>query len=167
MSGTIVEDSQDQVHTDCTIKNDGDGEGAFKDMINSDVGDENAVPSPEEEEEIIKKKYGGLLPKRPSLISKDHEHAFFDSADWALGKQGAQKPKGPLEALRPKLQPTPHHQGRSRRSAYAPADDGNEGNGYHSEDPEDESHKVEDGSEKDLSSEEKSCQDEPRDVLLC
>ncbi|KAH9626178.1 hypothetical protein KSS87_017702 [Heliosperma pusillum] len=111
---------------------------------------ENEMPSVQQEEEMMKKKYGGLLPKKKPLISKDHEHAFFDSADWALGKQGAHKPKGPLEALRPKLQvgrsivrhwylhdyidavsalnvvhayPTPHHQARSRRSAYAPADD--------------------------------------------
>ncbi|GAU45236.1 hypothetical protein TSUD_291200 [Trifolium subterraneum] len=34
----------------------------------------------------------------------DHERAYFDYADWAFGKPGAQKPKGPLEALRPKLQ---------------------------------------------------------------
>ncbi|XP_044491743.1 uncharacterized protein LOC123215625 isoform X1 [Mangifera indica] len=84
--------------------------------------DENhTMPSPHQEEEIIKIRYGGILPKKPPLISKDHERAFFDSADWALGKQGAQKPKGPLEALRPKLQPTPQQQVRSRRSAYAPA----------------------------------------------
>ncbi|KAG1330494.1 hypothetical protein COCNU_02G004620 [Cocos nucifera] len=95
------------------------------------------------QEEAIRKKYGGMLPKKPPLISKDHERAYFDSADWALGKvllyesvsirlydvvfiqpnqlgiryssnsiysysqqQGAPggKPKGPLEALRPKLQ---------------------------------------------------------------
>ncbi|PNX58272.1 cAMP-regulated phosphoprotein-like protein, partial [Trifolium pratense] len=55
-------------------------------------------------EDAVRKKYGGRLPKKPPLISKDHERAYFDSADWALGKQGAQKPKGPLEALRPKLQ---------------------------------------------------------------
>ncbi|CAA6673688.1 unnamed protein product [Spirodela intermedia] len=84
----------------------------------------NSMPSFQEEEKAIKKKYGGLLPKKPPLISKDHERAFFDSADWALGKQGAPvgKPKGPLEALRPKLQPTPYQQTRVRRSAYAPAD---------------------------------------------
>ncbi|KAK1285926.1 Uncharacterized protein QJS10_CPB20g01401 [Acorus calamus] len=84
----------------------------------------NSVPSYREEEEVMKKKYGGLLPKKPPLISKDHERAFFDSADWALGKQGApvEKPKNLIEALRPKLQPTPHQQVRSRRSAYAPAD---------------------------------------------
>ncbi|XP_065861363.1 uncharacterized protein [Euphorbia lathyris] len=73
-----------------------------------------------QEEEVIKKRYGGILPKKKPLISKDHEHAFFDSADWALGKQGAEKPKAPPEALRPKLQPTPQQQLRSRRSAYAP-----------------------------------------------
>ncbi|XP_039031068.1 uncharacterized protein LOC120165662 isoform X3 [Hibiscus syriacus] len=70
----------------------------------------NLMPSAREEEEAIKKKYGGLLPKKPTLISE----------------QGAQKPKGPLEALRPKLQPTPHQQMRSRRSAYAPAADDND-----------------------------------------
>ncbi|PON54137.1 Endosulphine [Parasponia andersonii] len=90
----------------------------------SDKTEENSMPSPQQEEKTIKKKYGGIVPKKPPLISKDHERAYFDSADWALGKQGAQKPKGPLEALRPKLQPTPHHQTRSRRSAYAPADEG-------------------------------------------
>ncbi|CAM8894792.1 unnamed protein product [Rhodiola kirilowii] len=38
----------------------------------------------------------------------------------ALGKQkGTEKPKGPLEALRPKLQPT-QQQTRYRKSAYAP-----------------------------------------------
>ncbi|KAJ6396297.1 hypothetical protein OIU77_021346 [Salix suchowensis] len=62
------------------------------------------MPSSKQEEEAVKKKYGGILPKKPPLISKDHERAYFDSADWALGKQGADKPKGPLEALRPKLQ---------------------------------------------------------------
>ncbi|KAL5553759.1 hypothetical protein UlMin_041160 [Ulmus minor] len=91
-----------------------------------DEKDESPMPSPQQEEETIKKKYGGIVPKKPPLISKDHERAYFDSADWALGKQGA-KPKGPLEALRPKLQPTPHQQVRSRRSAYAPSDDGEEG----------------------------------------
>ncbi|KAK9683165.1 hypothetical protein RND81_10G120300 [Saponaria officinalis] len=38
------------------------------------------------------------------LVLKDHERAYFDSADWALGKQGVEKPKGPLEGLQPKLQ---------------------------------------------------------------
>ncbi|XP_073006964.1 uncharacterized protein [Typha latifolia] len=80
----------------------------------------SGMPSAKEEEEAVKKKYGGILPRKPPLISKDHERAYFDSADWALGKQGAHpnKPKGPLEALRPKLQPT-HQQARSRRAPYA------------------------------------------------
>lgn len=91
------------------------------------TNEEEPMPSTQQEEEVIKKKYGGILPKKPPLISKDHERAFFDSADWALGKQGTQKPKGTLEALRPKLQPTPQQQVRSRRSAYAPSDDTEEG----------------------------------------
>ncbi|KAK9069303.1 hypothetical protein SSX86_013419 [Deinandra increscens subsp. villosa] len=79
------------------------------------------------EEEVIKNKYGGIVPKKPPLISKDHERAYFDSADWALGKQGADKPKGPLEALRPKLQPT-QQQTRYRKSPCAPADGEVDGN---------------------------------------
>ncbi|XP_047314904.1 uncharacterized protein LOC124918877 [Impatiens glandulifera] len=78
----------------------------------------------EEEDDIMmkKKKYGGLLRKKPSLISKDHERAFFDSADWALRKQAgtADRAKGgSLEVLLPKLEPTPHHQLSSKRLAYA------------------------------------------------
>nr|AFK36959.1 unknown [Medicago truncatula] len=96
-----------------------------EDSSNNQASDKDAnnesMPSPQQEEDAVRKKYGGKLPKKAPLISKDHERAYFDSADWALGKQGAQKPKGPLEALRPKLQPT-HQQTRSRRSAYAPAD---------------------------------------------
>ncbi|KAL0447037.1 UNVERIFIED_CONTAM: hypothetical protein Slati_1831600 [Sesamum latifolium] len=104
----------------------GDSKGA-------DICEENQMPSKKQEEEIIKRKYGGLIPKKPPLISKDNERAFFDSADWALGKVGAQKSKGPLEALRPKLQPTPHQQVRSR-SAYAPADDdGDDGDSCNSD----------------------------------
>ncbi|KAJ8761728.1 hypothetical protein K2173_004537 [Erythroxylum novogranatense] len=80
-----------------------------------------SMPSSQDEEASIKKKYGGIMPKKPPLISKDHERAYFDSADWALGKQGVEKPKGPLEALRPKLQPT-QQQTRYRKSPYAPSD---------------------------------------------
>lgn len=89
---------------------------------------DKAMPSPQQEEESVKKKYGGLMPKKQPLISKDHERAYFDSADWALGKQGGQKPKGPLEALRPKLQPT-QQQTRYRKSPCAPSEgeDGNTG----------------------------------------
>ncbi|XP_068636216.1 uncharacterized protein [Aristolochia californica] len=85
---------------------------------------ENAMPSFEEEEEAIKKKYGGMLPKKPPLISKDNERAYFDSADWALEKQGGKTEKTPedSEALPPKLQPTPQDQIRSRKSAYGLVD---------------------------------------------
>ncbi|CAM8959912.1 unnamed protein product [Rhodiola kirilowii] len=80
---------------------------------------DTSMPSSQQQEEVLKKKYG-LVPKKPPLISKDHERAYFDSADWALGKQkGSEKPKGPLEALRPKLQPT-QQQTRYRKSPYAP-----------------------------------------------
>ncbi|GMI78738.1 hypothetical protein like AT5G64130 [Hibiscus trionum] len=85
------------------------------------VGGTVARESSSQEEEAVKKKYGGIMPKKPPLISKDHERAYFDSADWALGKQGVEKPKGPLQALRPKLQPT-QQQTRYRKSQYAPSD---------------------------------------------
>nr|AAU90324.2 Negatively light-regulated protein, putative [Solanum demissum] len=80
-----------------------------------------------EQEELMKKKYGGLVKKKPPLITKDHERAFFDSADWALGKQGGQKAKTPAEALRPKLEPTPHQQLRTRLSASELTDAGEDG----------------------------------------
>lgn len=67
----------------------------------------------------IDKKYGGLQPRKKPLISKDHERAFFDSADWALCKQGAmtQKSSIAVESLRPKLQRTPSQQLPPRRPA--------------------------------------------------
>ncbi|XP_043709639.1 uncharacterized protein LOC122658663 [Telopea speciosissima] len=75
----------------------------------------------QEEAATVGKKYGGLVPKKKPLISKDHERAFFDSADWALGKQGGaaldQKSKAAVETLRPKLQRTPHQQLPPRRPA--------------------------------------------------
>ncbi|KEH37161.1 cAMP-regulated phosphoprotein-like protein [Medicago truncatula] len=68
----------------------------------------------------VGKKYGGLVPKKKPLISKDNERAFFDSADWALCKQGAgmnQQSTAAVETLRPKLQRTPHQQLPPRRPA--------------------------------------------------
>ncbi|PIA62770.1 hypothetical protein AQUCO_00200648v1 [Aquilegia coerulea] len=129
MSGTNVEDVKEQELAEHNLEVQVDGEFPGDDTEHIEKKEENVMPSAQEEEAIIKKKYGGMLPRKPPLISKDHERAFFDSADWALGKQGApvQKPKGPLEALRPKLQPTPHNQARSRRSAYAPADNEDDG----------------------------------------
>ncbi|CAN6467852.1 unnamed protein product [Victoria cruziana] len=63
-------------------------------------------------------KYDTLAPKKKPLISKDHERAFFDSADWALCKQGAAQNCGRIiavELLQPKLQRTPHQQLPPRR----------------------------------------------------
>ncbi|XP_062202378.1 uncharacterized protein LOC133904819 isoform X2 [Phragmites australis] len=99
MSGMPSDDATGQVRL----------EGYVSDEKVEQTQDQNEVggmPSRQEEEAAIKKKYGGILPRKTPLISKDHERAYFDSADWALGKQGGapSKPKGPLEALRPKLQ---------------------------------------------------------------
>ncbi|XP_047054503.1 uncharacterized protein LOC124660731 [Lolium rigidum] len=108
-------------------------------VVNSEPMDhsgDTSMPSAQQQEQSIKKKFGGLIPKKPPLISKDHERAYFDSADWALGKSGQQgvaKPKGPLEALRPKLQPTRQHQQRSRSSIYT-ASENEDGDGAGSED---------------------------------
>lgn len=101
-----------------------------------DQSGDNSMPSAQQQEEAIKKKFGGLMPKKPPLISKDHERAYFDSADWALGKQGqgVAKPKGPLEALRPKLQPTrQQQQQRARRSIYTSSEN-EDGDGTGAED---------------------------------
>ncbi|XP_042047664.1 uncharacterized protein LOC121793689 [Salvia splendens] len=81
--------------------------------------DDNAS-SQHHESATVDKKYGGLVPKKKPLISKDHERAFFDSADWALCKQGAgidQKSTIAIETLRPKLKKTPHQQLPPRRPA--------------------------------------------------
>ncbi|GAB4850816.1 hypothetical protein Ancab_030116 [Ancistrocladus abbreviatus] len=78
---------------------------------------ENFLASQDEEGASTGMKYGGLMPKKKPLISKDHERAFFDSADWALCKQGAtnQNSTVAVESLRPKLQRTPHRQLPPRR----------------------------------------------------
>ncbi|XVE82236.1 hypothetical protein DITRI_Ditri15bG0131700 [Diplodiscus trichospermus] len=83
-------------------------------------GEEGFYATQNHEETSTSKKYGGLAPKKKPLISKDHERAFFDSADWALCKQGAgvhQKSTVAIETLRPKLQRTPHQQLPPRRPA--------------------------------------------------
>ncbi|CAI9298570.1 unnamed protein product [Lactuca saligna] len=83
------------------VNNDSSSQEIPKDL---EKAEDNPMSTPAQEEAIIKKKYGGLLPRKTPLISKDHDRAFFDSTNWALGK------------------PTPHQQVRSRRSSYAPAD---------------------------------------------
>ncbi|CAL4903223.1 unnamed protein product [Urochloa decumbens] len=79
MSGIAPDDATAQVRV----------EGDVSDKKVEDVHDQNemgGMPSRQEEEAVIKKKYGGILPRKTPLISKDHERAYFDSADWALGK---------------------------------------------------------------------------------
>uniref|UniRef100_K4AGK7 Endosulphine n=3 Tax=Setaria TaxID=4554 RepID=K4AGK7_SETIT len=72
-----------------------------------------------EEEACVEKKYGGIAPKKP-LISKDHERAYFDSADWVLGKQAANSStRAAVESLKPKLKRTPHHQLPPRKPTCA------------------------------------------------
>ncbi|KAJ6982663.1 hypothetical protein NC653_025697 [Populus alba x Populus x berolinensis] len=154
MSSKSIEDVKEQEFSDDAAENQVENDGDQKEL---DLNRENPMLSPEQEEEIIKKKYGGMLSKKKPLISKDHERAFFDSADWALGKQGAQKPKGPLEALRPKLQPTPQHQMRSRRSAYAPADDDDAEDGGNHASPEHENCESQGGDDKNSAPEDQTC----------
>ncbi|XP_008798329.1 uncharacterized protein LOC103713243 [Phoenix dactylifera] len=129
MSDMKAAEANEQLCTDSSVKEMVDDDASAMDPEILDQNEGNAMPSSQDEEETIKKKYGGILPKKPPLISKDHERAYFDSADWALGKQGGQphKPKGPLEALRPKLQPTPQQQVRSR-SVYASTENEDGGN---------------------------------------
>nr|TKW36644.1 hypothetical protein SEVIR_2G453101v2 [Setaria viridis] len=57
-----------------------------------------------QEDVVVEKKYGGMAPKKP-LISKDHERAYFDSADWVLGKEAANSSgaRAAIESLKPKL----------------------------------------------------------------
>ncbi|CAN6186212.1 unnamed protein product, partial [Urochloa humidicola] len=72
------------------------------------------------EEAFVEKKYGGMAAKKP-LISKDHERAYFDSADWVLGKQAANSSgaRAAIESLKPKLKRTPHHQLPPRKPTCA------------------------------------------------
>ncbi|XP_008438936.2 uncharacterized protein LOC103483882 isoform X2 [Cucumis melo] len=81
--------------------------------FNGGYGDNFCSP-PDQHEMPKGKKYGGLVPRKKPLISKDNERAFFDSADWALCKQGApggyQKTMAMVETLRPKLQRTQRQQ---------------------------------------------------------
>ncbi|RLN34260.1 uncharacterized protein C2845_PM03G17000 [Panicum miliaceum] len=75
------------------------------------------------EEAFLEKKYGGMAPKRKPLIPKDYERAYFDSADWFLGKQAANSGSGAqaaaIESLKPKLKRTPHQQLPPRKPTCA------------------------------------------------
>ena len=79
----------------------------------------SSVSMDEEACGLEKKKFGGMAPKKP-LISKDHERAYFDSADWVLGKQAANSSStAAVESLKPKLKRTPHPQLPPRKPTCA------------------------------------------------
>ncbi|KAF7006577.1 hypothetical protein CFC21_021612 [Triticum aestivum] len=83
-------------------------------------GNGNSSASAMGHQTVAEKKFGGIAPKKP-LISKDHERAYFDSADWVLGKQAASNnaQAAAIESLKPKLKRTPHHQLPPRKPACA------------------------------------------------
>ncbi|KAK9837083.1 hypothetical protein WJX81_001348 [Elliptochloris bilobata] len=57
----------------------------------------------QEQEALLKVKYGALQPKK-KLLPKDHK--YFDSADYQLAKQGVQSGEAPVlggSQLAPKL----------------------------------------------------------------
>ncbi|CAL4930616.1 unnamed protein product [Urochloa decumbens] len=57
---------------------------------------------------------------RSCLLMQDHERAYFDSADWVLGKQAANSStRAATESLKPKLERTPHHQLPPRKPTCA------------------------------------------------
>ncbi|XP_059646952.1 uncharacterized protein LOC132293452 isoform X2 [Cornus florida] len=62
-------------------------------------GSEEYIASQDQEVASTGKKYGGLVPKKKPLISKDHERAFFDSADWALCKSSRLKTSAGVKKL--------------------------------------------------------------------
>lgn len=62
-----------------------------------------ALSEEEQQEALLRAKYGGLLPKKKQG-PKDHK--FFDSADWALSQQGQGGQANSQQGLEPKLGPT-------------------------------------------------------------
>lgn len=62
-----------------------------------------ALSEEEQQEAMLRAKYGGLLPKKKQG-PKDHK--FFDSADWALSQQGQGGQANSQQGLEPKLGPT-------------------------------------------------------------
>uniref|UniRef100_A0A804UFX7 cAMP-regulated phosphoprotein 19-related protein n=1 Tax=Zea mays TaxID=4577 RepID=A0A804UFX7_MAIZE len=54
------------------------------------------------EEAPLQGKYGGISPKK-ALINKDHERAYFDSADWVLGKVANYSSTQLVAAQRPRV----------------------------------------------------------------
>ncbi|XP_066400660.1 uncharacterized protein [Miscanthus floridulus] len=109
------------IHT-CTCKSRG-GRRRQEEMADGNSNSSaSSVATGEEVQAFVEKKYGGMVPKKP-LISKDQERAYFDSADWVLGKQAANSGNAraatAIESLKPKLKRTPHHQLPPRKPTCA------------------------------------------------
>ncbi|KAA6426692.1 MAG: hypothetical protein FRX49_03802 [Trebouxia sp. A1-2] len=82
------------------------------------TGPKSAEDIEKEQEAKLKAKYGNMGAKK-KLMPKDHK--FFDSADWALSKQGVKtENKQDAFGLEPKLEPTAV---RPRRTSHLGEDD--------------------------------------------
>eukprot|EP00267_Zea_mays_P024696 XP_008651433.1 negatively light-regulated protein isoform X3 [Zea mays] len=93
-----------------------------EEMADGSSNSSASVAMGQEVQAFVENKYGGMVPKKP-LISKDQERAYFDSADWVLGKQaansGTARAATAIEFLKPKLKRTPHHQLPPRKPTCA------------------------------------------------
>lgn len=69
----------------------------------SDQTKKSAADIEREQEALLAKKYGGLLKRKQPLMPK--EHKYFDSADWALAKEGKGEQPAVTEALPPRTGP--------------------------------------------------------------
>lgn len=68
------------------------------------MSEKSAIEIEKEQEAMLMAKFGGLKPKA-KLIPKDHK--YFDSADWALAKEGHEpEVQASQETLPVKLEPT-------------------------------------------------------------
>eukprot|EP00887_Chlorella_sp_A99_P007618 scaffold20.g7618.t1 len=61
------------------------------------------APTEAQQEQLLRAKYGGLLPKK-KLGVKDAK--YFDSADWQLAKQKGPQAAPAVPGLAPKLEPS-------------------------------------------------------------
>ncbi|KAI3855651.1 hypothetical protein MKX03_030508, partial [Papaver bracteatum] len=70
MSSKNAEDSQKQEHVKDTGKDQVNEDSPENDPMHEDGKEEHLMPSPQQEEEVLKKKYEGILPKKTHLKSK-------------------------------------------------------------------------------------------------
>ncbi|GBF92902.1 hypothetical protein Rsub_05738 [Raphidocelis subcapitata] len=70
-------------------------------MADNPGASKSALDVEREQEAMLAKKYGGMLKRKQPLMPK--EHKFFDSADWALAKEGkGEQPSVSAEESLPK-----------------------------------------------------------------